>query len=472
LAINYLYKDDLKLIPSEVSRINGIVMIPWIIKPVYGLISDSFPIFGYRRKSYLFFFGISSSICWLLMSLWVDSVHKVILVVLVNQTSTAFCNVIGEALVVETSQKQKNTDPNAGAKNVSMFFLVKSTGSLLTAFSSGALLEYMDKRKVFMITSLFPLILVVSAVLLRESTVSNSDGNANQPSLRHQLSIFFTFLKQDQIYKPVIFIFLFMLSPSYGDPLFYFYSNVLNFGPMIMGRLKLIYGIATVTGIVLYNRYLKNVGFKKIVTWSTVLSMCFNMLTIVLVLRINLQLGISDFWFCMTADALTTALGEINILPLLVLACEICPKNIEGTLYAFLMSVVNFGTLLSNQFGAGLTYSLGITNTNFVNLPWLIVIANIAYILQLPSLVLIDDNPQRLGAVEENNELQCAADQGCNYETVGYRSKKFDSFKIDSDDENKPFRKTIQEPESTNSYDFNVEEIKIEENSKKSEFKQ
>jgi Na+/melibiose symporter-like transporter len=151
LAINYLYKDDLKLEPSEVSRINSIASLPWIVKPIYGLISDSFPILGFRRKPYLLIFGVCSTICWILMSIWVDSITKALLIVLVNQTCIAFCNVIGEALVVETSQKQKANDPDAGAKNVSLYFFTKSTGSLLTAFSSGALLEYMDKRKVFLL---------------------------------------------------------------------------------------------------------------------------------------------------------------------------------------------------------------------------------------------------------------------------------------------------------------------------------
>jgi MFS family permease len=147
LAMNYLYKDDLKLEPSQVSRINSFVFIPWIIKPVYGLISDSFPILGYRRKSYLFIFGIVVISCWLLMSFWASTVVQVVTVVMITQISTAFCNVIGEALVVETSQKQKENDPEAGSKNVSLYFLVKSVGSLITAFSSGALLEYIDKRK-------------------------------------------------------------------------------------------------------------------------------------------------------------------------------------------------------------------------------------------------------------------------------------------------------------------------------------
>jgi predicted MFS family arabinose efflux permease len=196
-------------------------------------------------------------------------------------------------------------------------------------------------------------------------------------------------LKMEQIYKPVIFILLYTSTPSYSDPMFYFYTNELKFTPSIMGRLKLIYGIASVIGITMYNKYLKNVEFKKIMFWSTVISMIFNMFSVILVTRLNLYYGISDFVFCMTADLLTTALAEINTMPLLVLACNLCPKNIEGTLYAFLMSVMNFGSLASSQSGAMLTSALGITNTDFRNLAWLIAIANIILVIPLPGLTLI-----------------------------------------------------------------------------------
>lgn len=147
LALSYLYKDDLKLQPYEVSRISGLISLPWIIKPLYGFISDSFPIMGYRRKPYLFIFGFVVSLCWILMGFYVDNLSKVLTVAITCSLATCFCNVIGEALVVELSQKQSKTDKNSGAKNVSMFFMTKNIGSLITAFSSGALLEYLDKRK-------------------------------------------------------------------------------------------------------------------------------------------------------------------------------------------------------------------------------------------------------------------------------------------------------------------------------------
>ena len=278
-----------------------------------------------------------------------------------------------------------------------------------------------DHKIVFLITATFPLLIVISAYLLdekkvdyyqsdEEQTVKNTvsynsiedDANKVKPiedlkyskfnELKKQISLFYTFLKMDAIYKPVIFIFCYMLTPSYGDPLFYFYTNVLKFAPMTMGRLRLIYGIASVIGIWFYNKYLRNVGFKKIMWWTTMLSMFFNMLSIVVVSRLNLKLGIPDFWFCLTADALTTALAEINTMPLLVLACNICPKNIEGTLYAFLMSVINLGSLFSNQFGSLLTAKLGITSTNFANLSFLIFIANIVLIVPMPALYLVNEN--------------------------------------------------------------------------------
>ncbi len=36
----------------------GLKALPWIIKPVYGILSDAVPLLGYHRRSYLVIFGI------------------------------------------------------------------------------------------------------------------------------------------------------------------------------------------------------------------------------------------------------------------------------------------------------------------------------------------------------------------------------------------------------------------------------
>src|SRR5713101_5576760 len=44
---------DRGLSAGQVADFFAITIVPWLIKPVYGLISDFVPLFGYRRKSYL-----------------------------------------------------------------------------------------------------------------------------------------------------------------------------------------------------------------------------------------------------------------------------------------------------------------------------------------------------------------------------------------------------------------------------------
>ena len=68
LAESFYYKDTLRLGPAELSMISSIALLPWVMKPFYGFISDSFPLFGYRRRSYLILSGLLSSASWAGMS--------------------------------------------------------------------------------------------------------------------------------------------------------------------------------------------------------------------------------------------------------------------------------------------------------------------------------------------------------------------------------------------------------------------
>ena len=54
LAINYLFKDELKVQPSQLTRLLTISKIPWLTNPLFGMITDFYPIFGYKRKFYNF----------------------------------------------------------------------------------------------------------------------------------------------------------------------------------------------------------------------------------------------------------------------------------------------------------------------------------------------------------------------------------------------------------------------------------
>ena len=68
LAVSFFLKDELGLSPSQMGALTGIAALPWVIKPVFGFLSDGLPLFGYRRRSYLILSGILGSLSWLVLA--------------------------------------------------------------------------------------------------------------------------------------------------------------------------------------------------------------------------------------------------------------------------------------------------------------------------------------------------------------------------------------------------------------------
>jgi hypothetical protein len=58
LAVFSLFKDELGLDPAAVGLLTGLGYAPWLIKPLYGFLSDAVPLWGYRRRSYLVVCGV------------------------------------------------------------------------------------------------------------------------------------------------------------------------------------------------------------------------------------------------------------------------------------------------------------------------------------------------------------------------------------------------------------------------------
>jgi Na+/melibiose symporter-like transporter len=172
----------------------------------------------------------------------------------------------------------------------------------------------------------------------------------------------------------------------------YFFTNELKFDPEFMGRISFATYLAAMIGVLIYRTFLHSTSFTKIFVVSGILCVMVQMTILLLVTRTNQWLGIPDGIFCFGDSFAIKVLAEINMMPVLVIACRLCPKNLEGTMYAAMMSVSNFGIMVSQQLGSLLTKLLGITETNFTNLWLLIIIASFSVILPLFLLLCVDLN--------------------------------------------------------------------------------
>ena len=81
---------------------------------------------------------------------------------------------------------------------------------------------------------------------------------------------------------------------------------------------------------------------------------------------------------------------ELNLFPVLIIACRLSPKNVEGTMYALMMSIYNLSGNLGSQMGAGIMLVLGITEKDFHNLYLLVIITNIWVVSVLPFMSCAD----------------------------------------------------------------------------------
>lgn len=383
LAVSFFLKDELQLSPVEVSALLGIVALPWMIKPLFGFISDGLPIFGYRRRPYLVLSGILGASAWVSLGTIVNSSWAATITIALSSLSVAFSDVIVDSLVVERARVESQA--KAGSLQ-SLCWGATALGGLITAYFSGLLLEYFSTRTVFLVTAFFPLIISVVAWLISETPVNKDtpQHQHNQPlSIPNQLKQVGKAFTQKAIWLPTAFIFLWQSTPSGEAAFFYFFTNELHFQPEFLGRVHLVTSLASLIGIWIFQRFLKSVPFRVICGWSIVISTLLRMTMLLLVTHTNRTLGIDDQWFSLGDSLILAVMGQIAFMPVMVLAARICPLGIEATLFALLMSIFNLGGAISREFGALIMHWLGITENNFDTLWLLVIITNLIALLPL-----------------------------------------------------------------------------------------
>jgi folate/biopterin transporter len=392
LAVSFFLKDELALSPAAVAALTGIAALPWVIKPIFGFISDGLPIFGYRRRPYLILSGLLGVGAWLSLANLVDTAATATLAIAMTSLSVAFSDVIVDSLIVERARTESL---GKSGSLQSLCWGASAVGGLLTAYFSGLLLEHFSTRTVFMFTAAFPLLVSVAAMWIGEERVT---PGKRQIVIKSQIQQLWQALSQKAIWMPTVFLFLWQCTPTAESAFFYFSTNELGFTPEFLGRVRLVTSFASLLGVWLFQRFLKTIPFHQIFIWTTLVSSLLGLTALILVTHTNRSIGIDDHWFALGDSLILTVMGQLTFMPVLVLAARLCPPGIEATLFALLMSVLNLSGLVSKEGGAILTQLLGITDRNFDQLWLLILITNLGSMLPLFFINLLPNQDPQLAA--------------------------------------------------------------------------
>jgi folate/biopterin transporter len=387
LAVTFFLKDDLGLSPAETAALTGLGILPWTIKPLFGFLSDGFPLGGYRRRPYLMIAGFLGCGSWVFLgSLKFLHVPQekwlATLAIVLTSLSIAVADVIADSIVAERARQESYSQ--AGSLQ-SLCWSTLAVGGLLTAYLSGFLLEWWGIQTIFFITASFPLLVSWSANFITEQPATRK----NWEGVKQQTVALWQAVRQKSIWMPVLFICIWQGTPSAESAFFYFTTNELGFSPEFLGRVRLVSSIAGLVGVWLFQRFFKAVPFRVILGWMTVISTLLGLTTLLLVTHANRALGIDDHWFSLGDTLILNIAGEIAFMPVLVLAARLCPPGVEATLFALLMSLNNLAGLVSRELGALLTQWFGVTEVDFSHLWLLVLVTNLSNLIPLPLLGLL-----------------------------------------------------------------------------------
>ncbi|XP_027081995.1 probable folate-biopterin transporter 2 isoform X1 [Coffea arabica] len=390
LGTEYYMKEVQKVQPSESQVYLGITNIPWIVKPLWGLLTDVVPILGYRRRPYFILAGFVGVISMLFLSLH-KNLHIVFALLLMTAGSAgvAIADVTVDACVAQNS----GTHPSLAADMQSLCALSSSIGSLVGFSLSGIFVHLIGPNGVFGLLSIPAGLVLLVGVLLKEPQMPNFAYQQVSLKFLDAAKAMWNTLICPNVWGPCLYMYLsFALSLDIYEGMFYWVTDP-EAGPALskesMGFVMAVGSVGSLLGAVLYQYGLKNHPFRDLLFWTQLLYGLSGMLDLVLVLRLNLQYGIPDYFFVVIDASVSQMIGRLKWMPLLVLSSKLCPPGIEGTFFALLMSIDNAGLMSASWVGGFLLHILNVTRTRFDNLWLAILIRNFLRIAPLTLLFLV-----------------------------------------------------------------------------------
>src|SRR5881396_1618030 len=152
-------KERLGMSPSQVGKFGTIILLPWVIKPLYGMISDSFPLFGTRRKSYFLLTSALATLAGIALGLVGEPTYsKLAVFMLIMGLGVAFTDVLTDAMMVENGKPLGLT----GAFQ-SVQWAAINVATILVGLIGGYFAEQRNLQGAVLVAAVFPLVALVMA---------------------------------------------------------------------------------------------------------------------------------------------------------------------------------------------------------------------------------------------------------------------------------------------------------------------
>jgi MFS family permease len=375
--LQFFLKEALGFTPSQIAGWMAILIIPWTIKPIYGLISDFLPIMRSRRKSWLLIMNALAAVGFVML-IGAGSIHAVVVALLVAAFGTAFSDVVTDAVMVEQGRATGKTQQFQGTQ-----WMWMAVASIFSSILGGYLCEWFAPVEALHIaagiTILAPLAVFAAVWFLIKDAPAEISVSQFKETGRSYLAV----LKSKKILFVALFIAFWNFSPGFGTPFYFYMTDTLKFSQSFIGQLGAIGSVAQVLGALMFTAWFApKMSTLNLVKLSVVIGFVGTLA----------YLLIGGVWSAIIVTFIVGMAAQVAFLTVMGVAAEACPKNAEGFAFAALMSISNLATQGSSNFGAYLYDH--VFNSSLTPLILVSALFTLATFLFIPILKRVQAQPE------------------------------------------------------------------------------
>ena len=337
LPIRNLLKNELGLDRTASAAFLFWIGIAWYLKPFAGIVTDTFPLFGTRRRSYLLISSILATLGWLSLTV-TPHTHTALLSVIIGiNTFMMLASTVTGGFLVETAQAAA-----ASGRLTALRQVVQQACSLVNAPLSGYLAAVALAWVALASGAIVFLLVPVTIWFLKEPR------HPPQP-LSAVKTQFHTIAQARTMWAAAGLMLLFYIAPGASTAIFYKQQNELHMTTQIQGWIGFTASIAGVLTALLYGWACERLTLRTLLFIGISVSTVINLLY-VFYASIPLAFAID------TLNGFAFTLAELSLMDLAVRAT---PHGSEGLGYSLMLSVRNLALFGTDVLGSKLLDSYG-----------------------------------------------------------------------------------------------------------------
>jgi MFS family permease len=313
---------------EQIAQFYFVILIPWMTKPLYGLLSDFVPLFGYRRKSYLLLLNLLAAASFM-ASTGVGSADVLMLMLTLTGVGVAASDVVVDAMMVHAGRETGRTRLFQGLQWSSLNVAAIGSGiagsyicARYAADAPAAL------RTALWIAACIPFIVAILTWLL----VADQRAAINLPELRATARALLGAFKSRQLWLVVAFLFLIHFNPGVVTPMYDHLEHKVGLDHAYLAVLDTTSSAGMAAGALLFTLTMSGRMSTKRTVSIGLLVGAAGLLPL---------LFITDKRSAAIAYAIYGLTYMIASLSQLTVAAEACPPRVEAVVFAALMSVTN-----------------------------------------------------------------------------------------------------------------------------------